>query len=120
MTEADLYSILLSFAELYTSTFEFFIAGTLAMVVAIFIYGAKLNLYLRTFSILVYSGFCLSTYQIMSVHSLRMNEVIKSISVVTSIQLERLPVTSSLLERSLVSVGNWQLSIQNYIILLAW
>ncbi len=44
LTEAEIYNIIMLYAQNVTSHFEFYIVTTMAMIVAIFVVGNKLNI----------------------------------------------------------------------------
>ena len=76
------------------------------MVVAIFIGGEGLSIYIRAALILIYSAFSFTQFQVSQVIAERLEAIIESISRVTADQIEPLPVTISLLNRSVLSEFN--------------
>lgn len=116
MTEADLYNILMNYAEQLVSVNEFFIGGTIAMVVAIFIGGEGLNIYIRAALVVIYTAFSFTQFQVSLAIAERLGAIVESISLVTADQVEHLPVTVSLLNRTVMSEFN----PTYYVMVAAW
>lgn len=62
MSEADIFNIVMLYADQEANRFEFFMAGTFAMVVALFVVGDKLTTVMRWLTISIYSAFVYSQF----------------------------------------------------------
>lgn len=116
MTEYELFDILLNYASLYENRLEFFISATVAMVVATFISAGKLNIFLRSFVIIIYTAFCISQYQAMSNIAFKANQIVKSIDLVSNHNNLNLPITDAILSNPLNALSD----LVFYVLVLAW
>ncbi len=100
MTEAEIYNIVMSYAGNIASHFELQIAATLAMIVAIYAVGDKLNIVLRALISITFGSFILSMVNIINRVRMRIDEARDSLTIITSDQIEKLPLINSFLDTS--------------------
>ncbi|MBT5074992.1 MAG: hypothetical protein HOJ34_06160 [Kordiimonadaceae bacterium] len=119
MSEAELYAIMLSYGDQAISRFEFYMSGTIAMIIAIFFTGDKLNIYLRAMIMTIYGMFCYSQFTVINGLNSRIDQIINSIGIITQNQLEKLPVTIDLINTPIVQGINANFSAQHYTMIIA-
>ena len=98
VTEAELYAIIISYADVISGRFEMFVGGAIAMIVTIFITRDTLNIYLRSVIIVIFSMFSYVQYETVTGLNSRVAQFIDSMRIVTKDQIDKLPSTIGLLD----------------------
>ena len=120
MNEADLFNITYNYADLINGRYDFYISATVAMIVASFVSGNKLNIYMRSLVILFYSGFCYSTYWSISGFTERVRYAIETMEQITQDQETRLAITQSIIDAPVLSGSILDIGSLFNIMFLAW
>ena len=107
ITEAELLNIMLGYADIITSRMELFVAGAIAMIVAVFITKDTLNYYLRAIIILVFSVFSYAHVFVVIGFNNRMAQASESLKLLLSEQNSQLPLSLAIIDSSIVYTGTY-------------
>lgn len=119
ITEAELYTIILTYGDIIATRIEIFVGGSIAMIVAIFIARNTLTIYLRAIIIILFSLFSYNQYFVVMGFTTRTAQIIESIRIVTADQAVKLPMTVGILANPTVET-NAYFSATSYIMILTW
>lgn len=119
VTEAELYTIIMTYGDGVSSRYEVFVGGAIAMIIAIFITKGSLNLYMRAVLILVFSMFSYAQYFTVIGFQTRLVQLVESMRVVTEGQSIKLPSTAGLLANP-AFFSNAYLSFISLTMVLTW
>ena len=93
MTEYETISLMLTYASEVTFRFQIFMAASVAMIVAGYMAGEKLNIYLKGFVITLYTGYGLVQFMLIDGWMRRASKGVATLVEITKDQAEILPLS---------------------------
>lgn len=120
MSEYEIISLCQNYIAENTQRFEIFIGAAVAMIIVGFSVGQRLSLSIKSFIILLYSGYCFINITFTILWYQRIEQGIESLKVVTAGYSELLPLTEAIINTPFRGSFNWGTGIIYLIMFSTW